>query len=125
MSSTTTMRAPWPEVALLSLGLVSGIAAGRLGAESWATASAWLCIFSAIAAIVTVALSSMRSGTNLVALVLGSSAAVWGVLWFFDHGDEPYIFSPIIVGYVGGGLALSSLLTLMYRVFVEATSGTS
>lgn len=110
------MRPPWPELGLLAVGIASGMTARWLGVRSWATASAWVCIFTAIAALVTVALSSLKTSTNIVAFALGAAAAAWGVLWFLDHGDEPIFLSPIYVGYLGRGLATSALFTLIYRI---------
>ena len=108
-------RAPWPEFTVLIAGIVFVVTAGRLGLDGWATVCGWLCIFAVVAVVVTRLLSTRSTGTNFAALTVGVVAATWGVLWYAEHKNEPYILSPVFLGYLGGGLAVSAIITLMCR----------
>lgn len=115
MSKVSDKRTPWPELILLALGVAVGLTAGELDYDGVGTVCAWACAFSVVAVLVTVFLSPFGSALQMIAIGIGSVAAIYAIRWYQQHQNEPYIFSPVLVGYVGGGLALSGFITIVYR----------
>lgn len=54
----------------------------------------------------TVALSATSTRVHGLAAVVGVVLAAFGLYWGSTHGDEPEIFSPVLVGYLGAPLAI-------------------
>ncbi|MBM7415559.1 hypothetical protein JOE30_003818 [Rhodococcus sp. PvP016] len=49
---------------------------------------------------------------KLAATGIGLAATVFGAVWLTTHGSSAEIFSPALIGYVGGGLMLSGLINI-------------
>jgi hypothetical protein len=115
MAKTVQARKPVFELGLLTAALASAVVAMPFNARTWFLVSVLMCIFSGLAAVVTLQLSKFRSGFQLGALIIGIVGAGLGIYWWMMHRDEPEIFSPIFLGYLGAGLGLSAVLTLVGR----------
>lgn len=100
---------------MLGAGFLSALLAAHFRAEIWLVGSIFVCIFAAVAAGFTRVLSRWGLGIQLAAVAVGLAAVGFGYSWWLHHGNEPEIFSPMFVGYIGGGLALSGVVTVLHR----------
>ncbi|WP_143707987.1 hypothetical protein [Gordonia terrae] len=48
------------------------------------------------------------TSAHIAVLVIGVGGVVFGLYWGATHADEPEIFSPTLIGYVGAVLVLNS-----------------
>lgn len=114
MTATNVKRKPVPELSVLLLGGILFAVSSYLEIQALLVASVFLCIFSGIAALISSAVAPRSRAVKATITVVGSAGAIFGVVWWMAHGDEPEIFSPIFVGYIGGGLALSGICNLLH-----------
>ena len=113
MSERAVLRKPWPELVIFGAGVVSAVAAVAFDVGAWFIASVFACIFAGLSVLVTALIGVRGRCVQIAAVVVGAAAVAFGVYWWVRHGDEPEIFSPILVGYIGGGVLLSGVLNLI------------
>lgn len=117
MTSHTDNRKPIPELTLLAAGIVAAVIAGKaIGSSTWFAVFIFLCIFSGLAAVFSTVLSSRGLAFQVASTALGLAAVVFGLLWWNSHRHDNEIFSPVFIGYIGGGLLLSGILNLTYTL---------
>lgn len=115
MAKSTPVRKPLFEIGLLAAGVASALIAVSFDAKAWLTASLLICVFSALAAVVTLQLSKLAPAVQVGALIVGIVGVALGAYWWSEHRDEPEIFSPTFLGYLGAAVVLSAALNLISR----------
>ena len=111
---SSTLRKPWPEFVIFGAGILSAVVSVPFGPEPWFVASVFTCIFAGLSVVVTALIGRRGHGVQIAAVAVGAAAVAFGAVWTARHWSEPEIFSPGLVGYLGGGLLLSGILTLVF-----------
>ena len=109
-------RHPVPELVLLAIGAALFAVARVLDLDGLFIGSIFVCIVAGLAAVFSSKLAHQSLRTKIAATVIGLVATVFGAAWLLTHASSTEIFSPALIGYVGGGLALSGLInTVIHR----------
>ncbi|QBJ97508.1 hypothetical protein ERC79_17345 [Rhodococcus sp. ABRD24] len=107
-------RTPWPEFVIFGVGIVSALASALFDSDPWFIASVFTCIFAGLSMVVTRVIGMRGRTVQIAAIVAGGAAVAFGAVWMARHWNEPEIFSPAFVGYLGGGVLLSGILNLVF-----------
>lgn len=113
MTTPQSRRSVRAEAVIVVAGVATALVAGWLGWEAVFLASALVCMCAVLAMPFTWVLSARGRAAQFVAVMVGIAALAFGLWWWREHGEEPEVFSPVLLGYAGGGLALSAGLSLM------------
>ncbi|WP_072803462.1 hypothetical protein [Rhodococcoides yunnanense] len=108
-------RKPAAELGILVVGVVLIAASRVLDLEELFVSGVFVCIFAGLAALISGPMSRLSAKLTVVVTVVGLVCGVFGLVWGIVHADEPEIFSPVFLGYLGGGVALSGICTLLDR----------
>jgi len=101
-------------LAIFGAGIISALASVPFDLDPWFIASVFACIFAGLSAVVT-AIIGMRGRTvQIGAIIAGAVAVAFGAVWMALHWNQPEIFSPAFIGYLGGGVLLSGILNLVF-----------
>lgn len=114
MVGATVPRKLWPEFMIFGAGIVSAMVSVPFDSDPWFIASVFACIFAGLSALVTQIIGTRGRTVQIAAVVGGGAAVVFGAIWMARHWNQPEIFSPAFVGYLGGGVLLSGILNLMF-----------
>ncbi|PTR24157.1 hypothetical protein C8K36_108170 [Rhodococcus sp. OK519] len=114
MVDTSVLRRPWPEFAIFGAGIVSALASVPFDSDPWFIASVFACIFAGLSVVVTAIIGQRGRTVQIAAIVLGAAAVAFGAVWMALHWNQPEIFSPAFIGYLGGGVLLSGVLNLVF-----------
>jgi prepilin signal peptidase PulO-like enzyme (type II secretory pathway) len=106
-------RQPVTELVLFFIGGAIFVVATVVKWDALLIASIFLCVFAGFAALISTWLA--RQSRRIIALltILGFVLTGIGVAYMVRDASEPVIFSPGLVLYPGGSLALSGLINLL------------
>ncbi|MBY6540363.1 hypothetical protein HQ325_16940 [Rhodococcus sp. BP-349] len=110
MDAPRPRRDPVPELVLLATGAVLFAVARLLDLDGLFIGSIFLCVFAGLAALFSGRLAQQSLGTKIAATVIGLAVTAFGAVWMITHASSTEIFSPAMIVYPGGGLALSGLI---------------
>lgn len=114
-TATSIQRQPISEFVILLIGAVLFVVARRFELDALLIVAIFMCIFAGLAALFTITLARRSLRTKLIATVAGLITAAFSAVWLMTHASSTEIFSPALVGYVGGGLALSGVINIVSR----------
>ncbi|WP_415977064.1 hypothetical protein [Rhodococcus sp. 077-4] len=109
----TPQRQPVPELVLLFIGGFMFVAATLVKSGPLFVTSIFLCVFAGFAALISARLSRQSRRTIALFTVFGLTLTVVGVVYMIKDASEPVIFSPGLLLYPGGSLALSGIINLI------------
>lgn len=112
MSEAGTERKPIAEMTILLIGSILTAVAIHLESDVLLIPSIFTCIFAGIAALLCAPLSRQAIAFKATVTVVGMAGVVFGLTWWMGHKNDPEIFSPMFVGYIGGGLVLAGICNL-------------
>ncbi|OZC89892.1 hypothetical protein CH254_10295 [Rhodococcus sp. 06-412-2C] len=113
MTVDPPQRQPVPELALFFVGGVMFVAATVVKWDALLIASIFLCVFAGFAALISKWLARQSRRTIALATVAGVVLTGIGAAYMVKDASEPVIFSPGLLLYPGGSLALSGLINLV------------
>jgi hypothetical protein len=116
MAAQRPHRQPVPELVLLAIGALLFAVARILDLDGLFIGSIFVCIFAGLAAVFSSKLAPRSLRAKVAATGIGLAATVFGTVWLMTHASSTEIFSPALILYPGGGLALSGLInTITHR----------
>lgn len=113
MSEADAQRMPIAELTILLIGSILTAVAIHLESDALLVPSIFTCIFAGIAALLRAPLSRQGRAIKATVTVVGMAGVVFGFIWWMGHKNDPEIFSPMFVGYIGGGLVLAGICNLV------------
>lgn len=110
MGTPDLRRHPVPELVLFAIGAVLFAVARVLDLDGLFIGSIFVCTFAGLAALFSGTLAQQSLGTKIAATAIGVAVTTFGAVWMVTHASSTEIFSPALIIYPGGGLALSGLI---------------
>lgn len=113
--SSKKFRAPWIELILSLLGIVLIVLGIILSVGVLGVIGISLLLVSLLAALMTLGLSLLSTKGQFIGLAVGSILTAFGLWYGLSKASDTEIFSPALLGYVGGAVMLSTLLNILKR----------
>lgn len=113
--SSKKFRAPWIELILSLLGIALIVLGIILSVGVLGVIGIPLLLVSLLAALMTLGLSLLSTKGQFIGLAVGSILTAFGLWYGLSKASDTEIFSPALLGYVGGAVILSTLLNILKR----------
>lgn len=123
MTADPSQRQPVSELVLFFIGGGMFVVATFAKWGALIFVSIFLCVFAGFAALISTWLA--RQSRRIIALltILGFVLTGIGVAYMVRDASEPVIFSPGLVLYPGGSLALSGIINLLSGLIQKSRRG--
>lgn len=106
-------RTPRAELTLVLLGIVLICLGKILSAGVLGVVGIPLLVVSLLAALMTLGLSLLSSKGQFIGVAFGAILTAFGLWYGLSKAGDAEIFSPALLGYVGGAMMLSTLLNIL------------
>lgn len=123
MTVDRPQRQPVPELGLLLIGGVMFVVATIVKWDWLFIGSIFLGVFAGFAALISTWLARQRRRIIALLTILGFVLTGIGAVYMVRDASEPVIFSPGLVLYPGGSLALSGIINLLSGLIQKSRRG--